>query len=83
MYESEEDEKQNAKMPDKKEPPKKPTENDVKELNKLIIKKEAGVNRELFQKHFNFLMPIIMLKTLYRADSKKKTDELVKELKVD
>ena len=55
--ESEEEEKQTDKKPDKKEPPKKPTKSDVLEFNELIIKKETGMNRELFQKHFSFQIP--------------------------
>ena len=74
-YESEEEEKQTDKKPNKKEPPKKPTENSVKELvkelEKLINKEETGMNRELFQKHFNFQMPSVMLKDLFRTNNKK------------
>ena len=55
--ESEEEEKQTDKKPDRKEPPKKPTKSDVLEFNELIIKKETGMNRELFQKHFSFQIP--------------------------
>ena len=55
QYESEEgEENQTDKNPDKKEPPKKTTKNDVKKINKLIIKEETGMNRKLFQKILGF-----------------------------
>ena len=57
QYESEEEQEQSSKKSNKKEPLKKPTKTDVKEFNELIIKKETGVNRELFKKYFNFQMP--------------------------
>ena len=53
----------------------------MKELNELIIKEETGMNRELFQRHFNFQMPSSMLKTLLRINDKKKNDDLVKLVK--
>ena len=41
MYESEEEEKQIVKKPNKKELPKKPTEHDVKELYRTDDKKDC------------------------------------------
>ena len=76
-YESEEEEKQTDKKLDKKEPPKKPTESRVKELNKLINKKETDMNKELFQKYFNFRMSSTMLRELFRTNNKRKNKELV------
>ena len=38
--------------PDKKEPPKKPTADDLNKFNKWINQKETGINYELFKKHF-------------------------------
>ena len=52
----------------------------MKEFNKLINKKEIGINRELFQKHFKFQIPIAMLKDLCNKD-KKKNNELVNMIK--
>ena len=54
----------------------------MKEFNKLINKKEIGINRELFQKHFKFQIPIAMLKDLCNTD-KKKNNELVIWLNVN
>ena len=49
QYQSEnEEEQQTSKKFNKKEPPIKPTKTDVDELNELIIKKEASINKELF-----------------------------------
>ena len=41
-------------MPDKKEPPKKPTKIDANEFDVLINKEEADINSELFRKYFSF-----------------------------
>ena len=64
-----------------KKPPKKPTSIDVKEFNKLIIKEETGMNRELFLKCFNFQMPTAMLKAVYNTNSKKKNNDLINVIK--
>ena len=45
----------------------------MKEFNKCIIKKETGMNGELFQNYFNFQMPTAMLNAVYNTNSKKKT----------
>ena len=42
----------------KKEPTKKPIKRDVQEFDKLIIRKEMGINKELFKKYFSFQMPL-------------------------
>ena len=82
QYESEnEEEQQTSKKINKKEPPKKPTKTDMKELNELIIKKETGTNRELFKNYFKFEMPNLMLKTLYNLNDRKKNNQLVNTLK--
>ena len=62
LYESEEEDKQTNKKPDKKEPPKKSTKSNVQEFHKLIIRKKMGINSELFKKCFSFQMPTVMLK---------------------
>ena len=51
------------------------------ELNKSIIKEEIGINRELFEKYFNFKMPTAMLKTLYNLNDRKKNNKLVNIIK--
>ena len=78
QYESEkEKEQQTRKKPDKEEPPKKLTKTDLSEFNKWVNKKETGINRELFQKHFKFQRSGDMLKTLYTINDKKKNNNLV------
>ena len=78
QYESEkEKEQQTRKKPDKEEPPKKLTKTDLSEFNKWVNKKETGINRELFQKHFKFQRSGDMLKTLYTTNDKKKNNNLV------
>ena len=77
QYQSKEEQEQTSKKFNKREPPKKPTKTDVKELNELIIKKETGINRELFKKYFNFQMPTAMLKALYNLNDRKKNNQLV------
>ena len=83
QYESENEEEQEqiSKKSNKKEPLKKTTKTDVKELNELIIKKETGINRELFKKYFNFEMPTAMLKALYNLNVRKKNNNLVNVIK--
>ena len=71
--ESKKEEKQTDIKHDKKEAPKKPTRIDAKEFSELIIKKETGINRELFQKYFSFQIPTAMLKAIYNTNTKKKT----------
>ena len=53
----------------------------MKEFNKLIIKKETGINKELFQKHFGFQIPTAMLKAVYNTDNKRKKNDLVNVIK--
>ena len=78
QYESEkEKEQQTRKKTDKEEPPKKLTKTDLSEFNKWVNKKETGINRELFQKHFKFQRSGDMLKTLYTTNDKKKNNNLV------
>ena len=78
QYESEEEKEQQAsKKLGKKEPIKKPTKYDCKELDTLVTKEEAGINLELFKKHFNFQRPSDMLKVVYTIYDKKKNNELV------
>ena len=53
----------------------------MKELNELIIKKETGINRELFKKYFNFKMPTAMIKVLYNLNDKKKNNKWMNIIK--
>ena len=41
--------------------------------NEVIIKKETGINKELFKKYFSFQMPTIMLKNLCNLRNRMKT----------
>ena len=70
-----------VKKPYKREPPKKPTKTDMKELNELITKEETGINRELCKTYFNFQMPAAILKAVYTTNDKKKNNELVSVIK--
>ena len=81
QHESENEQEQTSKKSNKNEFPKKPTKTDVKEFNELIIKKETGIDRELFENYFNFQMPTAMLKTLYNLNDRKKNNKLVNIIK--
>ena len=69
-YEFEKGEKETDKKPDKKEQPKKPTENSVKKLSELVDKEETDLNRELFQEHFKFSKSSALLRELYCIKNK-------------
>ena len=56
---------------------KKTTKADVNEFNEWIIKKETGINRELFKKHFNFQTPSALLKDLCETNNKQENNKLV------
>ena len=53
----------------------------MKEFNKLVIKEETGMNRELFKTYFNFQMPTAMLKAVYKTHSKKESNDLINVIK--
>ena len=50
-------------------------------MNELIIKKETGINRELFKNYLKFQMPTEMFKTLYKLNDRKKNILLVNAIK--
>ena len=56
---------------------KKPTKIDVNKLNELIIKKETGINRELFKNHFGFQTRTVMLKNLYKLNDKNNNNNML------
>ena len=67
QYESEEEEEkqqQTSKKPDKKEPLKKPTKDNVSKFNEWVNEKETGINSEIFQKYFSYQRPSDMFKDL-------------------
>ena len=74
QYKSEEEEKE--QQTSKKEPPKKPIKVILSNFNEWVNKKETGINYELFQKHFKFQRPSVMLKSLYRTNDKNKNSSL-------
>ena len=72
QYESEEvREQQTSKKPDKKELLAKPSMDDSRKFNEWANKKETDINRELFQKHFNFQSRKAVLKAVYTILLKK------------
>ena len=86
QYEPEKEEEQISKKeppkkPDKKELPKKITKDDLKEFHEWVNKKEKDINRELFEKNFNFQRPTDMLKTVYTTNDEKKSNGLVNAIK--
>ena len=46
-------------------------------FNEWVIKKETGINSELFTKHFKFQTPSALLKSLYKTNDKEENNELV------
>ena len=72
QYESEEEEEekqQTSKIPDQKEPPKKPIK-DARNFDEWVNGKETGINSEVFQKHFRYQRPSDMLKNSYKTSDK-------------
>ena len=65
----------------KKESSKKPTQTDVNKFTELVIKEEAGIDRELFKNYFNFQMPTAMLKNLFNLKDRNKNNLLVNTIK--
>ena len=80
QYESEEEEeekKQTSKIPDQKEPPKKPIKDNASNFDEWVNGKETGINSEVFQKHFRYQRPSDMLKNSYKTSNKYKNNKLV------
>ena len=46
-------------------------------FNEWINKEETDINKELFEKHFNFQRPSSMLKYLYKPNDREKNNKLV------
>ena len=49
----------------------------MREFNDWVNRKETGINREIFQKHYSFQRPSDMLKAVYTTNIKKKNNKLV------
>ena len=64
----------------KQQTSKKPIKTDANAFNECINKKETGINRELFKKHFNFQRPSSMVKYLYKINNREKSNELVSSI---
>ena len=64
-----------------KEPLKKPTKDDVSNFNEWVNKKETCINYELFEKHFKFLRPSDMLKSVYKTNDQKNNNKLANIIK--
>ena len=79
--EEEKEKQQTSKIPDKKEPPKKPTKGNACNFNEWVNIKETGINSEIFQKHFSFQKPSEMLKSVYKTNDIKKNSKLVNVIK--
>ena len=81
QHEFQEEKEQTSKKAEKKELPEKPTKADLEEINKLVIKKETDIDRDLFKKCFNFQIPSSMLKAVYDTNDKKKNNDLINVIK--
>ena len=54
---------------------------DYKKFIKYIENKSKGINYELFEKHFNFVVPTALLKQLYETINRKQNYKLVNVIK--
>ena len=79
--EEEEKEQKTSKELDEKEPPKKPTKDDVSKFNECVNKKEADINIEIFRKNFSYQGLSDMLKDLCKINDKYKNNDLVNVIK--
>ena len=60
---------------------KESEESEENKIFKYIENESDGINYELFEKHFSFVVPSALAKKLFEAKDKKKSSELVKEIK--
>ena len=80
QYESEkekEEKQQTSTISHKKESPKKPTKDDLSEINKWVNEKETGINSEVFQRHFKFQRS----SDIHKTNDKNKNSKLVNLIK--
>ena len=80
QYESEkekEEKQQTSTISHKKESPKKPTKDDLSEINKWVNEKETGINSEVFQRHFKFERS----SDIHKTNDKNKNSKLVNLIK--
>ena len=60
---------------------KKSTKADVNTFSECVIKKETGINRELFKNYFHSQIPSALLKDLYKRNGPKKNNGIVNLIK--
>ena len=80
QYESEkekEEKQQTSTISHKKESPKKPTKDDLSEINKWVNEKETGINSGVFQRHFKFQRS----SDIHKTNDKNKNSKLVNLIK--
>ena len=80
QYESEkekEEKQQTSTISHKKESPKKPTKDDLSEINKWVNEKETGINSEVFRRHFKFQRS----SDIHKTNDKNKNSKLVNLIK--
>ena len=65
----------------KKESEKESEESAENKIFKYIENKSEGINYVLFETHFNFVVPSALAKKLFETKDKKKSSDLVKEIK--
>ena len=73
--EKESDEKLDEKSEEESE------ELDENKFYKNIDDESKDISYELFKKHFNFVAPAVLAKTLFKTKDKKKNNDLVNEIK--
>ena len=56
---------------------KKPTIADVNTFSEWVIKKETGINRELFKNYFHSQMSSALLKDIYKTNDPEKNNAIV------
>ena len=61
----------------KQQTSKKTIKIDVNGFNEWINNEETDINKELFEKHFNFQRPSSMLKYVFKVNDREKNNELV------
>ena len=65
----------------KKESEKESEESAENKIFKYFENKSEGINYVLFETHFNFVVPSALAKKLFETKDKKKSSDLIKEIK--
>ena len=79
----ESDEESDAKSEEEseKESEKESEELEENKISKYIENESEGINYELFEKQFSFVVPSALVRKLFETKDKKKNSKLVKEIK--